>query len=49
MSDLRGSDEAAMEEAVLTVRQQLWLLGQLMFYCGIEYMTAMEMRQVRSI
>ena len=47
--DLRGPDEAAKEEAALTVRQQLWLLGQLAFYCGVGYKTAMGMGQVRSI
>ena len=47
--DLRGPDEAGMEEAALTVRQQLWLLGQIAFYCGVGYKTAMGMGQVRSI
>jgi len=47
--DLRGPDKAAMAEATLTVRQQLWLLGQLAFYCGVGYKTAMGMGQVRSI
>lgn len=47
--DLRGPDEAAMGEAVLTVRQQIWLLGQLAFYCGVGYKTAMGMGQVRPI
>lgn len=47
--DLRGPDEAVREEAELTVRQQLWLLGQLAFYCGVGYKTAMGMGQVRPI
>jgi CRISPR-associated endoribonuclease Cas6 len=47
--DLRGPDETATPEAPLTVRQQLLLLTQLAFYCGIGYKTAMGMGQVRSI
>lgn len=47
--DLRGPDEAMVEEATLTVRQQLWLLGQLAFYCGIGYKTAMGMGQTRPL
>ena len=45
--DLRGPDEATTEEAPLTVRQQLLLLAQLAFYCGVGYKTAMGMGQVR--
>jgi hypothetical protein len=33
--DVRGPDEPVTEEAPLTVRQQLLLLGQLAFYCGV--------------
>ena len=49
--DLRGPDEEVRgtEEAPLTVRQQILLLAQLAFYCGIGYKTAMGMGQVRSI
>ena len=47
MYDLRGPDETITEEAPLTVRQQLWLLARLAFYCGIGYKTAMGMGQVR--
>jgi hypothetical protein len=46
--DLRGPDEAVTEEAPLTVRQQVWLLTQLAFYCG-GYKTAMGMGQVRLV
>lgn len=47
--DLRGPDEATTEEAPLTVRQQLLLLAQLAFYCGVGYKTAMGMGQVRLV
>ena len=49
--DLRGPDEVekVTEEAPLTVRQQIWLLAQLAFYCGIGYKTAMGMGQARLI
>ena len=49
--DLRGPDEMekVTEEAPLTVRQQMLLLAQLAFYCGIGYKTAMGMGQVRLI
>ena len=42
---LRGPDEAA--EGELSVRQQLLLLAQLSFYCGVGYKTAMGMGQAR--
>ncbi len=45
--DLRSPDEGVTREAPLTVRQQLWLLAQLAFYCGTGYKTAMGMGQVR--
>lgn len=45
--DVRGPDEKVTDEAALTVRQQLWLLSQLAFYCGIGYKTTMGMGQVR--
>jgi CRISPR-associated endoribonuclease Cas6 len=44
---VRGPDEKAMEEAVLTARQQILMLARLAFYCGIGYKTAMGMGQVR--
>ncbi len=47
--DLRSPDEQTTEEAPLTVRQQLWLLSQLAFYCGVGYKTPMGMGQVRSL
>jgi CRISPR-associated endoribonuclease Cas6 len=49
--DLRGPDEMekVTEEAPLTVRQQMLLLAQLAFYCGIGYKTAMGMGQARLI
>ena len=49
--DLRGPDEMEKmtEEAPLTVRQQMLLLAQLAFYCGIGYKMAMGMGQVRLI
>jgi len=46
---LRGLDETATPEAPLTARQQLLLLTQLAFYCGIGHKTAMGMGRVRSI
>ena len=45
--DLRGPNEQVTEEAPLTVRQQLLLLAQLAFYCGVGYKTAMGIGQVR--
>lgn len=49
--DVRSPDEEekVTEEAPLTVRQQLWLLTRLAFYCGIGYKTAMGMGQARLI
>ena len=44
---LRGPDEATTPETPLTVRQQLVLLAQLAFYCGVGYKTAMGMGQTR--
>ena len=46
---LRGPDEPVTDEAPLTVRQQILLLSQLAFYCGVGYKTAMGMGRVRSI
>ncbi len=45
MRALRGGDG----EAPLTMKQQVLLLAQLAFYCGIGYKTAMGMGQVRPI
>jgi CRISPR-associated endoribonuclease Cas6 len=47
--ELRGPDEKVTGEAELTVRQQLLLLAQLAFYCGVGYKTAMGMGQVRLV
>ena len=46
---LRGPDEEASEAAPLTVRQQLLLLAQLAFYCGVGYKTPMGMGQTRPL
>ncbi len=46
---LRGPDEATTPDAPLTVRQQLLLLAQLAFYCGVGYKTPMGMGQVRPL
>ncbi len=46
---LRGPDEATTDEAPLTVRQQILLLAQLAFYCGVGYKTAMGMGRARSM
>ncbi len=47
--DLRGPDEATTPDVPLTVRQQLLLLAQLAFYCGVGYKTPMGMGQVRPL
>jgi CRISPR-associated endoribonuclease Cas6 len=44
---LRGPDDPTTEELPLTVRQQLMLLSQLAFYCGVGYKTAMGMGRTR--
>jgi len=44
---LRSPDEVATDAQVLTVRQQIWLLARLAFYCGVGYKTAMGMGRVR--
>jgi CRISPR-associated endoribonuclease Cas6 len=44
---LRGPDDPTTEEAPLTARQQMLLLAQLAFYCGVGYKTAMGMGRVR--
>ena len=46
---LRGPDDAVTDEAPLTVRQQILLLGQLAFYCGVGYKTAMGMGRTRPV
>jgi len=46
---LRGPDEETTSEMPLTVRQQLYLLAQLAFYCGVGYKTPMGMGRVRLI
>ena len=44
---LRGPDDSATGESPLVVRQQLLLLAQLAFYCGVGYKTAMGMGRTR--
>lgn len=46
---LRGPDDAPTGESPLTVRQQIMLLGQLAFYSGVGYKTAMGMGRVRMV
>jgi hypothetical protein len=46
---LRGPDEPVSEESPLAVRQQLLLLGQLAFYCGVGHKTAMGMGRTRML
>lgn len=46
---LRGPDEQTLPEAPLTIRQQLWLLGQLAFYTGVGYKPTMGMGQTRPL
>lgn len=46
---LRGPDEPTIREAPLTIRQQLWLLGQLAFYTGVGYKPTMGMGQTRPL
>jgi CRISPR-associated endoribonuclease Cas6 len=44
---LRGHEEKSSAEQPLTLRQQIYLLTQLAFYCGVGYKTAMGLGQVR--
>jgi CRISPR-associated endoribonuclease Cas6 len=46
---LRGSDEATTDETPLTMRQQILLLAQLAFYCGVGYKTSMGMGRARPV
>jgi CRISPR-associated endoribonuclease Cas6 len=46
---LRGPDESVTSASPLTVRQQILLLAQLAFYCGVGYKPTMGMGQVRPI
>ncbi len=46
---LRGPDNPITGESPLTVRQQMLLLGQLAFYCGVGYKTTMGMGRTRKI
>jgi CRISPR-associated endoribonuclease Cas6 len=46
---LRGPDEETTPEAPLTIRQQLFLLARLAFYCGIGHKTSMGMGRARVI
>ncbi len=44
-----GPDEATTPEAPLTVRQQILLLAQLGFYCGVGHKTSMGMGRVQPL
>jgi CRISPR-associated endoribonuclease Cas6 len=44
---LRGSDDEKTTHSLLSLRQQLLLLAQLAFYCGVGYKTSMGMGRVR--
>ncbi|SRR6266568_3848540 len=46
---LRGPNEPTTGDAPLTLKQQIMLLGQLAFYCGVGYKTAMGMGQTRKV
>ena len=46
---LRGPDEPTNTNSPLTIRQQLFLLAKLAFFCGIGYKTAMGMGQARML
>jgi CRISPR-associated endoribonuclease Cas6 len=46
---LYGPDDPPTDSAPLTVRQQIFLLAQLAFYCGVGYKTAMGMGQIRCV
>lgn len=46
---LHGPNDPASEETPLTVRQQMLLVGQLAFYCGVGYKTAMGMGRTRVV
>jgi CRISPR-associated endoribonuclease Cas6 len=46
---LRGPDPGAGSRQSLTVRQQLFLLAELAFYCGAGYKTPMGMGRVRPL
>jgi CRISPR-associated endoribonuclease Cas6 len=45
----KGSNEATPSEAPLTIRQQILLLAQLAFYCGVGHKTSMGLGRVRPI
>jgi CRISPR-associated endoribonuclease Cas6 len=44
---LRGPDERTTSDSPLTVKQQIYLLAQLAFYCGVGHKTAMGLGQTR--
>jgi CRISPR-associated endoribonuclease Cas6 len=46
---LRGPDPECAPGTLLTTRQQLYLLAQLAFYCGIGYKTTMGLGQARCL
>ncbi|HEV2654144.1 MAG TPA: CRISPR system precrRNA processing endoribonuclease RAMP protein Cas6, partial [Ktedonobacteraceae bacterium] len=46
---LRGPDEERMTDSALSLRQQLFLLARLAFYCGVGYKTSMGMGRTRPL
>ncbi len=44
---LRGPDEKVSADSPLTLKQQIYLLAQLAFYCGVGHKTAMGLGQTR--
>jgi CRISPR-associated endoribonuclease Cas6 len=46
---VRGHEERSGSGEALSLHQQVYLLTQLAFYCGVGYKTAMGLGQVRSI
>jgi CRISPR-associated endoribonuclease Cas6 len=44
---LRGPDEKTTSDSPLTLKQQIYLLAQLAFYCGVGHKTAMGLGQTR--
>jgi len=44
---LRGPDEKTGSDSPLTLKQQIYLLAQLAFYCGVGHKTAMGLGQTR--
>ena len=44
---LRGPDEKVSSDSPLTLKQQIYLLAELAFYCGVGHKTAMGLGQTR--